>query len=292
MAVRWCICWLRIRIWMWMLLSYFLLALILISYGRYLSFLLAFSHLGLVSLHEMDTLPSWSYLDFLPFLDLRACRLPAILTELALLNWVNRLFSPLIRYAISFWCVKPGAKSYLSFFATAGPSVASSFRWSYCACLSFIYRSDSDPSFLGVTSAEYSSRGKVHLTSKRSSKRGGNDFFLTLLDFSLKPSWVLILIWKVKTTGRGWCLWRGPIGNEYYRRSPVSLKKWGMTALNGIFLFWTKIISFRGRSQQQARAIGRGVVPTKENIGPVSQVRSFHRWNDWSLSTGRPDHHS
>lgn len=92
--------------------------------------------------------------------------------------------------------------------------------------------------------------------------------------------------------GRGWCLWRGPIGNEYYRRSPVSLKKWGMTALNGIFLFWTKIISFRGRSQQQARAIGRGVVPTKENIGPVSQVRSFHRWNDWSLSTGRPDHHS
>ena len=89
----------------------------------------------LVSLHEMDTLPSWSYLDFLPFLDLRACRLPAILTELALLNWVNRLFSPLIRYAISFWCVKPGAKSYLSFFATAGPSVASSFRWSYCACL-------------------------------------------------------------------------------------------------------------------------------------------------------------
>jgi hypothetical protein len=77
--------------------------------------------------------------------------------------------------------------------------------------------------------------------------------------------------------GRGWCLWRGPIGNEYYRRSPVSLKKWGMTALNGIFLFWTKIISFRGRSQQQARAIGRGVVPTKENIGPVSQVRSFHR---------------
>lgn len=67
----------------------------------------------LVSLHEMDTLPSWSYLDFLPFLDLRACRLPAILTELALLNWVNRLFSPLIRYAISFWCVKPGAKSYL-----------------------------------------------------------------------------------------------------------------------------------------------------------------------------------
>jgi hypothetical protein len=41
-----------------MLLSYFLLALILISYGRYLSFLLAFSHLELVSLHEMDTLPS------------------------------------------------------------------------------------------------------------------------------------------------------------------------------------------------------------------------------------------
>lgn len=139
MAVRWCICWLRIRIWMWMLLSYFLLALILISYGRYLSFLLAFSHFELVSLHEMDTLPSWSYLDFLPFLDLRACRLPAILTELALLNWVNRLFSPLIRYAISFWCVKPGAKSYLSFFATAGPSVASSFRWSYCACLYILY---------------------------------------------------------------------------------------------------------------------------------------------------------
>jgi hypothetical protein len=52
----------------------------------------------------------------------------------------------------------------------------------------YIYRSDSDPSFLGVTSAEYSYRGKVHLTSKRSSKRGGNDFFLTLLDFSLKPS--------------------------------------------------------------------------------------------------------
>ena len=54
--------------------------------------------------------------------------------------------------------------------------------------LAFIYRSDSDPSFLGVTSAEYSYRGKVHLTSKRSSKRGGNDLFLTLLDFSLKPS--------------------------------------------------------------------------------------------------------
>lgn len=98
---------------------------------RYLSFLLAFSHL-VNGTGEPTRDGHATFMILSRFLAiLRSSSLPAASYP----NWTGLIgsFHPL--YDTLFPLDVPGAQSYISFFATAGPSVASSFRWSYCACL-------------------------------------------------------------------------------------------------------------------------------------------------------------